>query len=372
MCDGYDHLAIAYFFKTFLTALFVLIPILLTALATRDVLKSILKNKKCGLKPIKKLTLSFVILLLPAIFTKFGFFSNSQLASCWNNANIETLAQLQDPISEDLAYVPVVVEPIYIENPYKIDIDALKTKVETIIGNRDISLSFYNPISNQSFNIDGDKLYIAASVSKIHAVLNVYDYAHENNIDLKNVYMTYKSVDFQGGSGVLQSSSTLKTKEYSLYELCELTIRESDNIAWNMIRRYMNDKRSNTEYYKNLVNSDNVIINGNYAMTANWGVSIMKKIYYNQDNNPYYEKLIFDMKNTFDSKIVQYLDTDIVAHKTGELYLNGYLYANDVAIVYSDSEYILTVFSKTKMSPDDISSLIGEISLAIYEEIARN
>lgn len=371
MCDAYEYLSILYFFKTCLIGLAILLPIFITVSAIRDVIKKILKNNSNYTKPLKKIVLSLLILVASATFDKTGFLSDSKVLSCWNNANIETLASLQESDGE-LAYVPVVVEPIYIKNPYKVDVEILKQKVQEIIGNKDISLSFYSPKAVQGFDINGDRLYVAASVSKIHAVLNVYDYAHENNIDLKTVYMSYISSDFQGGSGVLQSSSTLKTRRYSLYELCELAIRESDNIAWNMIRRYMSDKRNNTEYYKKIVNSNNVIVDGTYAMTPNWGVAIMKKIYYNKDSNPYYEKLIIDMKNTFDSKIAEYLDSDIVAHKTGSLYLGGYLYANDAAIVYSDSEYILSVFTKSKMSNEEMSELIGEISLAIYEEMSKS
>ena len=371
MCEAYNNLSVLYFFKTFIFSVAILVPIFLVVSATRDILKNIIKSTINYTKPLKKLVLSLSILFIPVGMNNLSIFSNSEIVNCWNNANIETLASLQES-NDELAYVPVVVEPIYIKNPYKVDIDALKQKVQDIIGNRNISLAFYNPKSAQGFDIDGDKLYVAASVSKIHAVLNVYDYAFENNINLDNVYMRYISSDFQGGSGVLQSRKDLKTRKYSLSELCELAIRESDNIAWNMIRRYMSDKRNNTDYYKDLVNSDNVVVNGTYAMTANWGVSIMKKIYYNRNNNPYYEKLIIDMKNTFNSKIAQYLDSDMVAHKTGSLYLGGYLYANDAAIIYSDSEYILTIFTKSKMSNESMSELIGKISLAIYEEMAKN
>lgn len=372
MCDVYEHLSMLYFFKTFLITFLILIPIFLTVSASRDILKKILKINISYSKPLKKIVLSFIVLFLSVLINDLNIFSNSRLLSCWDDANIENLAALQDTNSSNLAYVPVVVDPIYIKNPYKVDIEAIKQKVQKIIGNKDISLSFYSPKTAQGFNINGDKIYVAASVSKIHAVLNVYDWAYENNIDLKNVYMSYVSSDFQGGSGILQSSPSLKTKKYSLYELCELAITESDNIAWNMIRRYMSNKRSNTTYYKELVNSNNVIVNGTYAMTANWAVDIMKRVYYNKNNNPYYEKMIIDMKNTSKTKMAEYLEEGMVAHKTGVLYLDGFLYANDAGIVYSDNEYILSIFTKSKMSNEAMSSLMGEISLAIYEEIFKN
>lgn len=371
MCETYNNLSIMYFFKNFLVAISMLLPILLMISATRDVLKNIVMSTINYSKPLKKLVLSLSILFISIGINNSNVLANTEVLDCWNNANIETLASLQDS-HDELAYVPVVVEPIYIKNPYSVDIEVLKEKIQKIIGKRNISLAFYNPRSAQGFDINGDKIYVAASVSKLHAVLNVYDYAFENNINLDEVYMKYSSSDFQGGSGILQSSPDLRTRNYSLSELCEIAITESDNIAWNMIRRYMSDKRSNTEYFKDLVNSNNVIVNGTYAMTANWGVSIMKKIYYNRENNFYYDKLIVDMKNTSKTKIAEYLDEGITAHKTGAAYLNGYLYANDAAIIYSDSEYILTIFTKSKMSNDDMSKLIGEISLVIYEEMAKN
>ena len=367
MCNAYNNLSILFFFKTFIMSVTILVPVILMVFATREILKNIITYNVNYVKPLKKMVLSLVILFIPVSINKLSVF-DFEVLNCWENANINTLVSLQS--GSDLAYVPVVVEPIYIKNPYKIDVDSLKEIVLEVIGDRDVSMSFYSPKAVQGFDINGDKMYIAASVSKVHAVLNLYDYAFENNIDIKNVYMSYIPSDFQTGAGSLQNMSNLKDKSFSLYELCERAIRESDNIAWNMIKRYMSNKRNNVDYYKSLVGSDDVIRNGTSAMTPNWAVTIMKKIYYNKNNNPYYEKLIYDMKLTNRTKLAAGLDTE-VAHKVGSLYLEGYLYINDAAIVYSDSEYILSVFTKSKMSEEEISALVSEISLVIYKEVAK-
>lgn len=369
MCSVYEDMTVLYFFKTLVLILTIIIPILLVISGTSDVLKEALSKRRKYKKSIVKLFLALIVLVIPLNINKFS--DKINLLKCWEDANIDNLATIKaDESASTLAYVPIVVEPMYISNPYNIDIIRLKEKVNTIIGNNDISVSFYNPLSNQSFNINGDTEYIAASVSKIHAVLNLYDWAFENNIDLKNVTMYYRYTDFQGGTGILQGKD--KSRAFTLYELSEYAIRYSDNIAWNMIRRYMQDKRSNTNYYKKLVNSDVVVKNETYIITSNWAAEIMKKIYYNENNNPYYEKLIHDMKNTTaHSKIDLYLEYDEVAHKTGSLYLNGYLYENDAAIIYSDSEYILTVMSKSNLSSEKICDIIGKVSKAVYEEILR-
>lgn len=369
MCSVYENMSMMYFLKVLILILTISLPVILVSSGLVDILKNMISKKRNTKKIMIKLIMALIILIIPLSINQLSL--KFDIFKCWNYSNLDNLASIiSDENSTSLVYVPVVVEPMYIKNPYNIDIKLLKEKVENIIEDRDISVSFYNPLSNQEFDIKGDTKYVAASISKIHAVLNLYDWAFENNVDLKNITMNYRTSDYQSGSGILQGID--KSKAFTLYELSEYTIRYSDNIAWNMIRRYMQNKRSNTDYYKNLVGSDFVIENGTYIITANWAREIMKKIYYNENNNPYYEKLIEDLKNTTShSKIDLYLDYDMVAHKTGSLYLNGYLYENDAAIIYSDNEYILTVMSKTKLSSDEICEIIGKISSVVYEEILK-
>ena len=369
MCSVYEDMSMIYFLKVLILILTISLPVILVSSGLVDILKNIISKKRDSRKVIIKLIVSLIILIIPLSINQLSL--KFDIFKCWNYSNIDNLASIvSDKNSSSLVYVPVVVDPIYIKNPYNIDIQLLKEKVQNIIEDRDISVSFYNPLSNQEFDIKGDTKYVAASISKIHAVLNLYDWAFENNIDLKDITMKYMTSDYQSGSGILQGFD--KSKDFTLYELSEYAIRYSDNIAWNMIRRYMQNKRSNTDYYKNLVSSDFVIENGTYVITANWAKEIMKKIYYNENNNPYYEKLIDDLKNTTShSKIDLYLDYDMVAHKTGSLYLNGYLYENDAAIIYSDNGYILTVMSKSKLSSNEICEIIGKISSVIYEEILK-
>jgi len=365
----YHSLSILYFIKIMINTLIIFMPIIFTISATSNFLKNRIKSYKINyVKPIGKMLASFLILIMAFCFDHYKLFSNVDFINEWHNVNTSRILAFQD---EQMTFVPVILEPMYIKNPYSINIDSLKYEIESIIGNRDISLSFYNLNSLQEFNINGDDKYFAASVSKIHTVMNLYDYAYENNIDLKSEKISYISSDFQGGSGILQNIPNLENKTYNLYYLAEIAIRHSDNIARNMIIRYMYNKRDTVSYYKDLVDSNDVIKQKNYVITANWAVKIMKKVYYNESRNPYYDKLILDMKNTSSSSnIAEYLEQDIVAHKIGQMYLDGYLYSNDAAIIYSNSDYILTVFTKTKMSEDQVSDLIGKISQTIYNEMA--
>lgn len=369
--ETYQSLNMLYFLKTIVSTLIVLMPIIFTVSAASRFLKCKFKLKKINyIKLFGKIIFSFCVLVMMFCFDKYRLFSDIEIINQWHNVNTSRILAYED---EQLTYVPVVIEPMYIKNQYSINIESLKTKLLDIIGDKDVSLSFYNFNSFQEFDINGDEMYFAASVSKIHTVMNLYDYAYENNIDLKQVKVKYISSDFQGGSGILQGVSDLKNKSYSLDYLAEISIRYSDNIARNMINRYMSSRRSTVSYYKQIVGSDNVLSQKNYLMSANWAVKIMKKLYFNEDENPFYNKLIYDMKNTASSSnIAEYIDYDKVAHKIGLMNMNGYLYSNDAAIIYSDSEYILTVFTKSKMTTDEASDLIGRISQTIYNEITAS
>lgn len=361
----YEKMSILFMFKSTLTTICIILPIIFTISALID----ILKNKIGYSKPIKKMIISFLVLVITISFNYFKLFSNIEIVNLYHNASINNLVETN---KEYISFVPVVMDPIYIENPYKLDIESLKSKVEKIIKNYDVGLSFYNVNSLQDFSINGDKKYFAASVSKLVVVLNLYDYAFKNNIDLSSEKIKYISSDYQGGSGILQGISNLKNRTFSLSYLASIAITESDNIAKNMIQRYMKKRISTTSYYEGLVD-DEVVKDNNYLMSPNWASLIMKKIYYNEDKNPLYEKLIIDMKNTSaHSKIAQTIDFDKVAHKVGCMYLNGYLYSNDAAVIYSDSNYILTVFTKSKKTDVEMSALIGRISKLIYDEIATS
>lgn len=361
----YNSLSILYLIKTIINTFIIIMPIFYMIHAMSNFIKK--RNYKSLLK---RSAISFLILILAFYFDEYKLLSNIDIINSWHNVNTSRILAYQD---EKLTYVPTIIEPMYIKNNYNIDIDTLKQEIKDIIGSRDISVSFYNFNSLQEFSINGDDMYFAASVSKIHTVMNLYDYAYENNIDLKNINIKYISSDFQGGSGILQNVSNLANKSYNLEYLAEIAIRYSDNIARNMIIRYMSNKRSTISYYKNIVESNYVLKDNNYIMSSNWAIKIIKKIYYNESENPYYDKLILDMKNTASSSnIAEYLDKDKVAHKIGQMYLNGYLYSNDAAIIYSDSQYALTVFTKSHMSEDKMSELIGSISQTIYNKIVSS
>lgn len=203
--------------------------------------------------------------------------------------------------------------------------------------------------------------------------------AGELALDTKVEYNS--ETDYMNGTGILQFQEYIGEREVS--ELLELSILESDNIAFNMLNRLC-------EYtlfdYIRKVTEDEFIPDGEYSkLTAKHNFKILYRLYTNPDNNPYYTKIIELMKKTaFHDRLDKYVPHHKVAHKIGSYFR----YYHDGGIVFAREKYILVVMSKDigvlsddpQFSEDEeerivvdwgeeACELIGKISKSIYDII---
>ena len=87
----------------------------------------------------------------------------------------------------------------------------------------------------------------------------------------------------------------------------------------------------------------------------------MKKLYYNEKNNLYYKDIIeYLKKSSTGVRIGRYIPESIVANKYGA-YQGNY---HDIAIVYGDRPFILSIYTKDLSNPETIISNIAKI---VYE-----
>ena len=97
------------------------------------------------------------------------------------------------------------------------------------------------------------------------------------------------------------------------------------------------------------------------SITANDAAQYLKVLYFNKDDNPYYDTLINNMKNTvYHDRIDKYIDQSLVAHKIGDYET----YVNDIAIVYANAPYILTIYTNNVVNANEI---IAETSQIIFD-----
>jgi beta-lactamase class A len=239
------------------------------------------------------------------------------------------------------------------------NIETLKQLVEDIIGdNKDnIGVAYFDVSSSLGFNINGDKTFKAASTVKVPVVMATAELIKNNKLKLDD-QVSYTSDDYEDGAGILQGSSKLDNP-IKISELVDYSLIYSDNIAVNMLLRTIGSNYKYDFIEQTVSHSVNRSAN---ETTPSDSLAILKRLYYNYDNDDNYNLIIKDLKNTiYHDRIDKYIPQSIVAHKIGD-YEN---YINDIAIVYDDKPYILTVFTKDINDVGD--EIIAKISKVIYD-----
>lgn len=237
----------------------------------------------------------------------------------------------------------------------------LKVLVENFLGDEidKVGIVYYDINSQNSFEINADIQYFPASVSKLYAVITLYDLAFHNKIDIsQEVY--YTRSDYEAGSGIMQGMDL--TKPYPLTTLAKYAIINSDNIAFHMVSRVVTRDEMRKNYESIIGHSVTRSSNGTMNMSAKDAYLIMKKIYYNDEKNIYYQEFLDSLQNTTATgKTREYLSQYTIARKGGD-YQD---YCHDATIVYAENPYILTIF--TKGLADDADEKISLIAKLIDE-----
>ena len=224
----------------------------------------------------------------------------------------------------------------------KLNINIIKDDLEEIVkrnveGYEDnVSVYYYNLDTGEEYSYNGDKYYVAASTTKVPLSMAVFDDVYNGKYSL-DTEIEYIDEDYEEGTGILYYQDYIEplTVEEAVY----LSIVHSDNIAKNMLKRIAST--SYYEYIGNIVEINEEQKGNNY--TAKELGQVLKKLYYNEEENPYYNKIIEYMKETeFHSRLDKYLPYDQVAHKIGSYYR----YYHDMGIIYGRENYILVVLTK--------------------------
>ena len=228
---------------------------------------------------------------------------------------------------------------------------------------------------NQKYNKDGIAVYVkqvdtgktagihedqemySASIAKLLYLYYTQKEINENRVDLQTPLKYTKEVnDYPGayepeGSGSI--SKTPDDKEYTVADLINRVAKESDNVAQNILGYYVTHQ-SDKEFQKvtNKVAGKKWNVETRMASPKMAG-NVMEAIY--QQNGGIIDAL---SDTRFDD---QRISKDIpvkVAHKIGD----AYDFRHDVAIVYTDSPFILAIFT----DHSDYET-ISEIAKDIYE-----
>ncbi len=202
--------------------------------------------------------------------------------------------------------------------------------------------------------------YRCASTYKALTTLYIYKMAEAGVLSLDET-MTYTRSDYYSGSGIIKSYST--GTKFTLRQLADYSVRYSDNIAFVMLQRYINDNDL-VDFAKSL-GCENYT---DFQMTwpnitaldaALWWAEIYKFAKTSDYGNQFYNIFL----NATHTIIKDALGKEHpVAHKSGSISH----YYHDCGIVESEDPYLIIVLSHNPRSsssknPSYVNPIIQEI-----------
>lgn len=293
----------------------------------------------------KKIVLLSIVLILTTIISIILY--NIPLDSSINNAK-KILSNKNE--SKDEVDINEIILNEYFGN--------LETAISSKISEYgdSIGLTFYDIKTKRTISFNGDKTFIAASTSKVPLNMLLLNKVASGEIE-EDTTIKYTDEDYEGGAGILQNQDL--SSPIDIFTLSKYSIIYSDNIATKMISNFMGGKDIVYKQYDDILgyeanHTDN-------AITANDAAQYLKVLYFNKDDNPYYDTLLDNMKNTvYHDRIDKYIDQSVVAHKIGDYET----YVNDIAIVYANAPYILTIYTNNVVNAKEI---IAETSQIIFD-----
>jgi beta-lactamase class A len=103
----------------------------------------------------------------------------------------------------------------------------------------------FDPLSGEAASLNTDRRFVAASLSKLYALLTLYSAASRGEVDLEDEITMRASDVWAEGTGVLYGRPVGTTM--TLRECAGYLIKESDNTAEVMLNRYLGEEEIEAE-----------------------------------------------------------------------------------------------------------------------------
>lgn len=217
---------------------------------------------------------------------------------------------------------------------------------------------FLSLTNGQTMGLNAKRNFIAASTIKVPINLYLYNMYSQNKISLDDT-VTYLEQDYEDGTGSIQSEEF--GNEYSLRELSRRSIVESDNVAINMLSRYL-DYEYVVDYMDSLVKHATPR-DRNATSPRDMAVYLKTLLDMTQTHPETHEVLDFLLHTEFNDRIPLYLPPDIpVAHKIG----TQTRAIHDVGIVFAPKPYIICIYSEN-VDEDTAPEVVAQISKMVYD-----
>ncbi|WP_242868729.1 serine hydrolase [Desulfotomaculum copahuensis] len=219
----------------------------------------------------------------------------------------------------------------------------LKEQMSRFTGQKGATYAVYfeDLASGRHFDINGDKLMVAASTVKMPMALYVNNLVLQGKLHWHDRIAYHKATDYEDGSGVLRYEAR-EGDRYSLRVLTSLSVTISDNVAFRMLARHVG--RPNFIAFMQELGGRTVYPGGKNLTTArDLAVYARAVLDFARRHPEEGKRLLDDLANPiFHVGLPEKLpDHVMVAHKEGDL--DGI--ANDVGIVFCERPYIMVVLS---------------------------
>jgi beta-lactamase class A len=242
------------------------------------------------------------------------------------------------------------------------DVKALKSELTSYIKkfSGEYGIYYYNLVDGTEFGINDTDSYIGASTTKVPLNLYLFKKIAEGKVNPKAT-ITYQKGDYEGGTGVIAYNGKFGNK-YTIEYLSKQSIETSDNVATNMLYRYLG--MTNIKDFMKQLGGTVVAYNQNITCPRDLGL-YMRNVYKFYKENPVLGDQLMDyfFNTIYNDRIPKLLPEDVdVAHKIG----NQVGAIHDVGIVFADKPYILAVMSKN-INETQAYGVIANISKKIYD-----
>lgn len=219
-------------------------------------------------------------------------------------------------------------------------------------------LYYLDLTSGVTFGVNEQDSFAAASTSKVPVVLYLYTLINEGKVK-PTEQITYQSSDWCDGSGSIRYQSV--GSRYTVVELAERALVDSDNVALVMLKRRLGDG-SIMAFCKRL---GAPMVDSGDGETSPRSMGVYLQALYQLAQRSQWGKLMFEQMISSDIKdrIPALLPADLpVANKHGNL--QGVI--NDVAVVLDERPYALAILTRD-VPYFDAPAVLARVSKMIYE-----
>lgn len=243
------------------------------------------------------------------------------------------------------------------------DYTALKKQIQDFFAATDGTWSVYvkDLDSGKTFGVNQDLAVPAASTVKVPVVLYATTLAAQGKLSMDERLTYLSSRDYRTGSGSLQYTAR-DGDQFTIAQLCEKAITESDNVAWKMLERRLGV--GNIAAFMTSIGGKYVYPDGQNISTARDMATYMEAALDRVGTLPGADTLMYNLAHTiWNTGLNRFIANQVtVAHKEGDV--SGV--SDDVGVVYAKHPYIVAVMSKNQSDVEAGFEKIGELSKMIY------